>query len=87
MKIIRTKVMPIRTDKGGPVKIKATDDATKEAYTSEFHVTAGVTSAHHIHAAKVLCRIKGWVGLSFAGEAIKGRTEMRHIEQVNTWVS
>jgi hypothetical protein len=86
MKIIRTKVMPIRTDKGGPVRIKATCETSRESWTQEFNVV-GIKESHHIEAAKILCHKNGWFGLSFTTQWITGNREMKHIEQVNTWVS
>jgi hypothetical protein len=75
--------MPMRV--GRPVKIKATAD-TDESVTNTFDVPR-ITEEHHISAARALCRIHKWTGLSFTTETIIGNRDMKHIEQVNTWVS
>jgi hypothetical protein len=83
MKIIRTKVMPKRSDKPGPYKITAIDATTGKACV--YGVTESrIHAAHHVAAARFLANSPGAI---FAYGPFKGNDEWIHIEQVNTWVS
>jgi hypothetical protein len=83
MKIIRTKVMPMRV--GRPVKIKATDETGKE-YTALLAPVV-VSDFEHRLAARLLCEVNKWPDIQFTSAPLNGNREWIHIEQVNTWVS
>jgi hypothetical protein len=84
MKIIRTKVMPMRV--GRPAKIKATDE-----YGGTYEMQAGigrpVTERDHITTAQVFKRRINAPPCAMVSAPLNGNREWIHIEQVNTWVS